>query len=137
MLRRLPAIDIDAIVGRQLRDAADLVSDLRAAGRMRPIVVLQLGNNGSATGKQLDEMMAELAGAERVVVITASAPREWTDTVNDRFRDLQSKYPNVQLLDWHAVVDGESGLVGDDSVHLTPLGAQRLSDLVSSAVAAP
>jgi peptidoglycan/LPS O-acetylase OafA/YrhL len=137
MLRRLPAADIDAVVGRQLRDAADLMSDLRTAGRMRPVVVLQLGNNGSATGGQLDELMSELSNADRVVVITANAPRAWTDTVNDRFRDLQSKHPNVQILDWHAVVDGEGGLVGDDGVHLTPLGAQRLSELVASAIAPP
>jgi hypothetical protein len=135
MQRRLPAIDIDAVVGRQLRDAADLMADLRSAGRMRPVVVLQLGNNGSATGGQLDEMMGELTAAERVVVITANAPREWTDTVNDRFRNLPSKHPNVQLLDWSAVVDGEDGLVGNDGVHLTALGAQRLSELVATAVA--
>jgi peptidoglycan/LPS O-acetylase OafA/YrhL len=134
LLQRMPAVDIDAAVGRQLRDAADLVSGLRAAGRLRPIVVVQLGNNGSATPEQLEHLMNELSSARRIVFVNANAPRPWRDTVNDRFTDVARSYPNVQVLDWRSVADGESGLIGNDGVHSTPAGAQRLAELITAAV---
>jgi peptidoglycan/LPS O-acetylase OafA/YrhL len=132
--QRLPAVDIDAEVGRQLRDAADIVSNLNGAGRMRPVVVVHLGNNGSATPEQLDRLMGQLDGARKIVLVTANAPRPWRDAVNDRFGDLASDHPNVTVLDWRAVVEHEDGLIGSDGVHVTPLGAQRLADLVVAAV---
>jgi hypothetical protein len=132
--QRLPAVDIDAEVGRQLRDAADIVADLDGAGRMRPVVVVHLGNNGSATPDQLDRLMQQLAGAQRIILVTANAPRPWRDAVNDRFGDIASDHPNVTVLDWRAVVEHEDGLIGSDGVHVTPLGAQRLADLVVAAV---
>ena len=75
LLERMPALDVDAEVGRQLRDAADLVADLREPGRLRRIVVVHLGNNGSATPDQLDRLFQELTGVERIVIVTANAPR--------------------------------------------------------------
>ncbi|HEX7095032.1 MAG TPA: acyltransferase family protein [Acidimicrobiales bacterium] len=134
MIERLPGIAIDAVIGRQLRDADEIASQLRDAGRLRPVVVVHLGNNGSATEGQLDRLMEALTGVQRVIVVTANAPRPWRDTVNDRFHDLATRYDNVRVLDWNAVVEGEDGLVGDDGVHLTPTGARRLADLVASAV---
>ena len=134
LVEQLPGADIDAVVGRQLRDAADLVRQLRDAGRLRPVVVVHLGNNGSATGDQLDRLMQELSSAERVVFVTANAPRPWRDTVNDRFNDLAGKYDNVRVVDWNAVVSSESGLVGDDGVHLPPAGARRLAEVLTSTV---
>src|SRR5690606_3128637 len=101
----------------------------------RPVVVVQLGNNGSATKSQLDEMMRALDGAQRVLVITANAPRAWRDTINDRFGDLRDRYANVELIDWNAVVESDRSLVGHDQVHLSPAGSQRLAQMVSAAVA--
>jgi lysophospholipase L1-like esterase len=132
--QRLPAVDIDAEVGRQLRDAADILSGLNSEGRLRPVVVVHLGNNGSATPEQLDRLMAQLSGVQRVVLITANAPRPWRDAVNDRFSNLAADHPNITVLDWRAVVEHEDGLIGSDGVHLTPTGAQRLAELVSSAI---
>jgi peptidoglycan/LPS O-acetylase OafA/YrhL len=134
--QRLPAIDVDAEVGRQLRDAADIVAGLSGSGRMRPTVVVHLGNNGSATPEQLDRLMEQLAGAQRIVFVTANAPRPWRDAVNERLADLAANHPNVRVLDWNAVVEHEDGLIGGDNVHVTPTGAQRLADLVTSAVTA-
>jgi peptidoglycan/LPS O-acetylase OafA/YrhL len=132
--QRLPAVDVDAEVGRQLRDAADLVAELNRSGRLRAVVVVHLGNNGSATPEQLDRLMNELAGVERVVLVTANAPRPWRDAVNDRLGNLAAGHPNVQVLDWRAVVENEDGLIGSDGVHLTPTGAQRLAELVATIV---
>jgi peptidoglycan/LPS O-acetylase OafA/YrhL len=135
--QRLPAVDVDAEVGRQLRDAADIIAELHRAGRLRPVVVVHLGNNGSATPEQLDHLMNELAGVERVILVTANAPRPWRDAVNDRFGNLVADHPSVQVLDWLAVVDHEDGLIGSDGVHLTPTGAQRLAELVARVVSGP
>jgi peptidoglycan/LPS O-acetylase OafA/YrhL len=132
--QRLPAVDIDAVVGRQLRDAADVVADLHQAGRLRRVVVVHLGNNGSATPDQLDRLLGELDGVEHIVLVTANAPRPWRDAVNERLGELATDHPNVQVLDWHAVVEHEDGLIGSDGVHLTTLGAERLAELVSTAV---
>jgi peptidoglycan/LPS O-acetylase OafA/YrhL len=135
--QRLPAIDVDAEVGRQLRDAADVVAALDGAGRMRPTVVVHLGNNGSATPEQLDRLIERLSGAQRIFFITANAPRPWRDAVNERIAALATSHPNVRVLDWNAVVEHEDGLIGSDNVHVTPTGAQRLADLVTAAVTAP
>jgi peptidoglycan/LPS O-acetylase OafA/YrhL len=137
LVARMPAIDIDAAVGRQLRDVSDILAGVRAANRLRPIVVLGLGNNGSATADQLERMMGELSDVPRIIIVTANAPRAWRDTVNDRFVDLASRHPNIRVVDWNAIVSAESGLVGDDGIHLTAPGAARLADVLAAAITAP
>jgi peptidoglycan/LPS O-acetylase OafA/YrhL len=137
LVARMPAIDVDAAVGRQLRDVSDILAGVRAANRMRPVVVLGLGNNGSATGDQLDRMMGELHDTQRIIIVTANAPRAWRDTVNDRFADLASRHPNIRIVDWNGIVSSESGLVGDDGIHLTAPGAARFADVLTAAITAP
>jgi lysophospholipase L1-like esterase len=35
-------------------------------------------------------------------------------------------------VDWSAAISAEAGLLGDDGVHLTPLGRERLAELVAA-----
>ncbi|HEV8298909.1 MAG TPA: acyltransferase family protein [Acidimicrobiales bacterium] len=134
LLRHFPAGAVDAVVGRQLRDCADLIRTMRTAGQLRGTVVLHLGTNGSATPDQLDEILGLLQDVPRVIMLNTTAPRPWRDAVNDRLEELPSRFANVRLIDWRSVTREEHGLLVEDGIHLTPVGAERYSALLDAAL---
>ncbi len=60
---------VDAQVGLQVAAAIDILRNHRATGELGDTVVIHLGNNGTFTPEQFDEMMGVLTGVRRVVVV--------------------------------------------------------------------
>jgi peptidoglycan/LPS O-acetylase OafA/YrhL len=130
----LPGILIDAEMARQFWDAPDLVRSMRADGRLRSIVVVQLGTNGVVHPGPLDELLDELGESARVVVVTTKVPRPWESLSNDRLRRAPHGRPNVVVADWNASSSGHDGYFVDDGVHLTTDGARTFADLVADSI---
>jgi hypothetical protein len=99
------------------------VIDLRAGGRLGPVVVVALGTNGPIDDRQLAQMMRELAAVPLVVVVTTKADRRYVAGNNDKLRALPATYPNVHVVDWEAAAPGCPGdCFYDDGIHLEPDG---------------
>ncbi len=132
---RLPAAVVDARQGRQWWEAAADLRTMAAEGRLTSHVVLHLGNNGTLTDELFDEVMAALAGVERVSVLTVRVPREWERTVNEAIWRAAERYPNVQVVDWRSVSDGHPEYFGSDGVHVGSTGRVAYADFVLATIA--
>ncbi|WBU37706.1 acyltransferase family protein [Homoserinibacter sp. YIM 151385] len=132
--RRLPGILVEAAVSRQMREAPDLVRALRDAGRLREVLVLALGTNGSIGADTL-ERVRELIGPERVlVVVNVQAPRGWTEGVNRTLESFAARYRNVELANWHSSAQRILGELNSDRIHFGPAGARAWTKTVRQAL---
>ncbi|MDQ1130382.1 acyltransferase family protein [Microbacterium sp. SORGH_AS_0888] len=114
----LPGILIDAEVSRQPRTAPQLLADLDAAGDLRRVVVLALGTNGYWGAGTLDGVMQVIGPDRKLVLVTAYAPREWTESVNGGDAQLAAAHPDqVSVADWAAAAAARPDLLGPDGIH--------------------
>ena len=130
-------IEVDAAVGRQVSAAIDLLRSYRDAGRIGEVVVVHMGNNGTFTSGQFDQMMEVLAGVRRVVFVNLKEPRSWEGSNNTVLAEGVARYSNAVLVDWHTASVDRPDFFWDDGIHLRPEGAQYYSQLIAASVAAP
>jgi hypothetical protein len=130
-------LEIDAEVGRQVSSGIDVLRWRRDAGLLGDVVVIHLGNNGTFTSGQFDEIMQVLSGVPRVVFVSVKVPRDWEGGNNAVIADGVSRYPNAVLVDWHSASVGHSELFWDDGIHLRPEGASQFANMVAAPVNAP
>lgn len=137
MAHDIPDLDLDAKVGRQLPAAVDVLRAAKDAGHLGPVVVVHIGTNGYVTRGQFDDMMAVLAGVQRVVVVNDKVPRPWQDPNDDMLAQAAPAYPAVHIVDWRAASAGHPELFWDDDTHLRPDGARFYASLVAAQVSPP
>jgi peptidoglycan/LPS O-acetylase OafA/YrhL len=124
---------IDAATSRQFRAGIDALARLRDEGRLGSVVVVHLGNNGTATDADLDALMAVADGVPRVVLVNVRVPKEWQDAVNTAVAAAATRSASVRLVDWYAHSEGHPEWFGSDGLHLTAEGAAAYADLVAAA----
>ncbi|MGN6605818.1 MAG: acyltransferase family protein [Jatrophihabitans sp.] len=124
---------VDAVEGRLPRPIlADVRADA-AAGRIAPLVVLHVGNNGVISPDDLRSTLHALAGVRRVVVVDDRVDRPWESVNDDLLQRLVPRFANARLLDWHRVASGHPSWFYGDGLHLTPDGARRYARLIQAA----
>jgi hypothetical protein len=124
------SLRVDALIGRQMADAPELIRGLAARGELGNVVLLHLGNNGPFTAAQIDEVFAAIGPDRRVLLVNVLVPRRWEGEVNDALAAAAARHPNAVLVDWRSLVTSEPGLTREDGYHLTAVGAERYADLV-------
>jgi len=125
-----PSLTVNAEVGRQLNEAADLVGAMAADGTLGRVVLVNLGTNGPFTPEQVDALFAAAGPDRRVLLINVVVPRRWEAEVNDQLAAAAGRHPNAVLVDWRALASSEPGVLRDDGFHVTPNGAERYADLI-------
>ena len=125
-----PSLAVDAVIGRQMEEADELVAAIAAEGRLGQVVLLHLGNNGPFTAEQIDQVFAAIGPDRTVLLVNVLVPRRWEGEVNDQLAAAVSRHPNAVLVDWRSLVTSEPGLTREDGFHLTANGAERYADLV-------
>ena len=128
---------IDAEVGLQAATAIEILQARRAAGQLGEVVVVHVGNNGTFTAEQFDEMMGVLAGVRRVVFVNANVPRPWEGPNNAVLADGVRRYPSAVLADWHSASIDHPEYFVEDGVHLQIEGQQVYADLIASRLRTP
>jgi peptidoglycan/LPS O-acetylase OafA/YrhL len=126
---------VDAAVSRQPGAILDRLEGYREAGKLPPVVVVQIGENGPLYYADLQRLKAVLRGVPRVVLMTVRAPTvNWIDDVNSKLVDLAKGWPQARIADWHAV-SGDPDLTYDGA-HPNPAGAKVYESVVARAVRA-
>jgi hypothetical protein len=125
-----PSLTVNAEVGRQLDDAADLVAAMAADGTLGRVVLVNLGTNGPSSAERIDALFAAAGPDRRVLLVNIVVPRRWEAEVNDQIAAAAGRHPNAVLVDWRSLVSAEPGLLRDDGFHVTPNGAERYADLI-------
>ncbi len=114
---------IDAVVGRQLYDAADVYLADQSYGYNQSIVVFSCGDNGVANEDDVVNMVKS-AGNRKVYLVTARVPLPLQDMNNELFYTVAANYDNVEVIDWYSWSEGHDEYFWDDGTHLRPEGAE-------------
>jgi peptidoglycan/LPS O-acetylase OafA/YrhL len=125
---------VDAAESRQGKQLAEVVAQLRAAGRLGNVVVIHIGTNGEVSDETFAAIMASLPPDEvkSVWFLTVRADRAWIDGNNSRLVGLPAKYPNVRIGYWADFVPDVPGMA-KDGFHLgTTEAAETYANLIKS-----
>jgi len=133
----IPNLDLDAAVGRQATAAIGLLRARRAAGKLGAVVVVHIGDNGTFSARQFDEMMQVLADVRKVVFVNDKVPRPWETLNNSVLVEGVKRYPNAVLVDWRAASLSQPDLFWNDGIHLRPEGARAYAGLIAAYINAP
>jgi hypothetical protein len=124
-------VEIDTDIGRTSSTTVPHLRKLKRAGKLRPVVIVQLGNNGWLFEAHVQEIIELLAEVERVVFINARVPRRWQAHNNAALAAAVAQHPRLVLIDWAKASEGHREYFGVDGMHLTHLGAAAFAALVT------
>jgi peptidoglycan/LPS O-acetylase OafA/YrhL len=130
----IPNIDVDSQVGRQASSAIAILQDRLAKGELGQIVLVHIGNNGSLTEGQLEQIMLIIGADRQVIFLNTQVPRSWQDSNNAVLSSGAGRYANMTLIDWHGVTEDHPELFAKDRIHLNGAGAELYTRLVIEAV---
>ncbi len=131
----LPGVYIDAQVSRQMQTGLAIVGRLAARGRLRQVVVVGLGTNGTVTSGQIRQLLAEIGPGRELVLVNTYEARPWEHEVNAAIAAARH-YRNVVTANWHAAIEHRTGLLWPDGVHPRPPGARLYARVVVAAIQA-
>jgi peptidoglycan/LPS O-acetylase OafA/YrhL len=123
---------VDAEVGLQIYDAINILKSRRATGQLGSLVIVHLGNNGTFTRQEFDQIMRILSGVDKVVFVNVRVPRSWEDPNNEVISEGVERYENAVLVDWHSASVNHPEYFYRDGYHLRPKAQKIYADLISS-----
>jgi peptidoglycan/LPS O-acetylase OafA/YrhL len=130
----LPNLDLDSQVGRQAWGAAALLRERKETGQLGQIVLVHVGNNGTLTRGEFEEIMSILGDEREVIFLNLKVPRSWQDSNNAILEQGVEGHPNARLIDWHGLTMDHPELFASDQIHLSGSGAELYARLVIAAV---
>lgn len=130
----MPGIVVDGKVGRQMRQAQDVIDQMKADNTLGSTVVLELGTNGAFTNKQLKALIESLDKVEHIYLVNTRVPRNWQDTVNQMLPEVAKAYSNVTIVDWYSASEGKEDYFAKDGVHLKRDGAEFYASVLIGAI---
>lgn len=134
LLTALPGIEIDAEVSRSVWAGARIIDELAASGALREYVVVGLGTNGPVSTEALQSIV-DAAGPERyVILVNASAPRDWIPEVNRILTEFAAAHPRVAVADWAGAIGERTDLLAGDRIHPQAAGGDLYAQTVARAV---
>jgi hypothetical protein len=125
---------VDAEVGLQVYDAIAILKSRRATGQLGEVLIVHLGNNGTFTRVEFDQIMRTLSGVDTILFVNVTVPRPWEMPNNEVITEGVERYPNTVLVDWHSASADRPELFYSDGYHLRPEGQKIYADLVSSSL---
>jgi peptidoglycan/LPS O-acetylase OafA/YrhL len=123
---------VDAEVGLQVYDAIRILQSRRATGQLGSLVIVHLGNNGTFTKQEFDQIMHVLSGVDKVVFVNVKVPRSWEETNNEVISEGVERYPNAVMVDWYSASANHPEYFYSDGYHLRPKAQKVYGDLLSS-----
>ena len=133
--KSLPGIHIDAVIGRQMRQADDLIPAMKTQNRVDGgIIIIGLGTNGAFSKKDLDSLLRPLDSAKQILLINTRVPRDWEQNVNGMLAKAAAQNPKVTLVDWYSTSKDHPEYFRSDGVHLEPEGAEAYTSMLLQAI---
>ncbi len=128
-----PTID-----GRVGRPTDEVLQVIRARRGDTQVFVVETGYNDAGDPalfrSRFQAIVNELAGAQKVVVVTLAESRSYYVTANQTIRSLIAGRLNFVVADWATRVRSVPGALQSDGIHLTPAGATALAQLLAETI---
>lgn len=129
-----PNINIDAKIGRQFSEATAAVGRMKEEGTLGQCVIIGLGTNGAFTTEQITSLMQSIGNERKVILVNTRVPRPWESVVNNKLKEISSKFSNITLVDWYSASAGKKEYFEPDGVHLTKAGEEAYTSLVVKSI---
>jgi peptidoglycan/LPS O-acetylase OafA/YrhL len=126
-------ITVDGKISRQMIDAVKLVPIYTEFNNTDKVVIIQLGSNGYFTDNQIDSLIDSFSEAH-IYLVNTRVPRSWEKKVNKVLKEKTEERENVTLIDWYSTAVKHPEYFGSDGVHLSSLGAEAFTNLISEAL---
>ena len=106
--------------------------ELKDAGNLREVVVIELGTNGPFD-EETGQAMIDAIGKERRIywINIYASNRDYEKDVNDVIKALADKNENVNVIDWNAEVTKNPDYV-HDGFYLTDEGLDAMTKLINT-----
>lgn len=129
---------IDAAKNRRFSESAQIARDLKEQGRLGRVVAVHLGNNGPVKEDQIEELLREVDGVQKLLLVNVRVNKPWQDAVNETLRNASRKHPRViKLVDWFSYSQGHPDWFYSDGTHLRRSGAEAYANLVTGSIPPP
>lgn len=126
-------ITIDGKVGRQMREANELVNTYAEFNDPNKAVIIELGTNGHFTDKEIDNLLDSFSKAN-VYLVNVRVPRAWEGDVNKTLKRKAKERDNVTLIDWYSTAIEHPEFFTEDGVHLEYEGIEALVSIIDNAI---
>jgi hypothetical protein len=130
----MPAIYINAAVGRAMVNGLAVIQGLAAEGELRRYVVVGLGTNGPVSAAQIRQLRRLIGPNRYLILVNTFGPMPWESSVNQVLDAAARHTAHVSLANWHAAVAGHTGLLWPDGIHPQPSGAKVYARVVLAAI---
>jgi peptidoglycan/LPS O-acetylase OafA/YrhL len=130
-----PAMEINAVVSRQMNTLPGIVRALVVRGQLRPILVVGLGTNGPIARSTLEEVRDMLGPNRQMVLVNVEEPRVWEHEVNSTLHQFANDYENVELADWYDAITPHISILAPDHIHPGPTGGRIYTSALTAALA--
>ncbi len=116
---------VNALRNRRMQDVVDLIPQLAEGDCLANTVVIHLGTNVPFEDEVFDDVMSNLLelGARRVFFLNVRVPVAWEAIVNNQVLEGVNRWPQAELIDWHALSEEQPDWFCEDSVHPSYAGA--------------
>ena len=126
-------ITIDGKVGRQMREANELVNTYAEFNDPNKAVIIELGTNGHFTDKEIDNLLDSFSKAH-IYLVNVRVPRVWEGDVNKTLKRKSEERDNVTLIDWYSTAIDHPEFFTEDGVHLEREGIEALVSIIDNAI---
>ena len=127
-------VEVDAEVGRFI-DFGDRVLDKRLSSGWDAAVIFlgsNYGDNQPVFASMLEAQVDRLS-PRPVVLVTVTEFKPDRAEVNAAIRMIAFNHPNVSVVDWATISEGD-GLLGGDGLHPSPQGREVLAQTIAAAL---
>lgn len=129
-------LEMDAAVSRQVSEGIGILQWRRDNGLLGDVVVIHLGNNGTFTGGQMEQIMSILEDVDRIVFVTLKVPRSWEAGNNEVIWSVADD-PKTVIVDWNQIGNDHPGFFYEDKIHLRADGAYYYAGLLAQHIQPP
>jgi hypothetical protein len=130
----LPGIYVDAAVSRKMAAGLAEVRMIAAAGGLRRVVLVGLGNNGTVTESQINQLRAVIGPDRWLVLVNTYAATPWEQEVNAAIAGAARRDPRVLMVDWHSAIVNHTDLLRPDQIRPRPPGGSLYASVVKTVV---
>ena len=129
--KKYPNAIIETKIGRQFYELPNMLKNYAQNGKLRKIIVIALGTNGTIYEKDMKSVLETLKGHELYFINTVM-PDPWQDSVNAEIKKASAENPNIKVIDWYSYSKGKQEYFYKDGTHPKPHAAKRYINLLYS-----
>lgn len=132
--KHFPQIYVDAKVSRQFSAAKSIIQGLNDAGQLGPVVIIELGSNGTIRASDMRAVISLIGSDKKIVFVNNQLPRSWCTGNNETLETVCAEYPNTCIANWYEASINETSYFYKDGVHPNSTGATAMAKLIADTV---